>query len=64
MCHAGPKAHKLTPCKRDKKSMTAEEPKKNSLKLNELSGDVYEKKDHRGNLQGKAGISMKTQVLS
>jgi hypothetical protein len=48
----------------DNKSFLAGGTRKNSSKLNEQRGNVYENKGPLWKTQGEAGISMKTQVLS
>jgi hypothetical protein len=54
MCQAGQKACRLSPRASNKKSVFTGEPKKNSSKMNELSGDVYENK---GPLWKTSGLS-------
>jgi hypothetical protein len=44
MCHAGPKVRKLTQRATDNKSGVAGEARKNSLKLTEQRGNLYENK--------------------
>jgi hypothetical protein len=44
MCQAGRKARKADRCIRDKESLLAGGAKRNSLKLNERTGNVYENK--------------------
>jgi len=48
----------------DNKSFLTGGTRKNSSKLNEQHGNVYENKGPLWKTQGKAGISMKKQVLS
>jgi hypothetical protein len=55
MCQAGRKARQWTRHARDKKSVIAGEAKKNSLKLNEQSGNVYENKGSLWKTRGRIG---------
>jgi hypothetical protein len=48
----------------DKKSFVAGGTRKNSSKLNEQYGNVYENKGPLWKTQGETGMSMKTQILS
>jgi len=48
----------------DNKSFLAGKTRENSSKLNEQCGDLYENKAPLWKTQGKAGMSLKTQILS
>jgi hypothetical protein len=64
MRQARRKAHKLASRPADNKSFLAGGTRKNSSKLNEQCGDLYENKAPLWKTQGEAGMSMKTKVLS
>jgi hypothetical protein len=77
MCQAGRKAPKLARRATDTKSAIWPEARKNSSKLNELLGNVYENKgplwktwsrsgnvtENKGTYSSKAGILLKTNEL-
>jgi hypothetical protein len=77
MCQAGQKACRLSRGAPDKESVLAGEAKKNSLKLNERRGNVYENKgplwktrrlsrnvyENKGGWPLKAGMLLKRKVV-
>jgi hypothetical protein len=64
MRQAGRKAHKLARRATDKKSFLTGGPEKNSSKLNDQSGNLYEYKAPLWKTQGKARMYLKTKELS
>jgi hypothetical protein len=64
MCQAGRKARKWACHARDKKSVIAGEAKKNSSKMNEQCGNLYENKGPLWKTHSQAGMSMKTKLVS
>jgi hypothetical protein len=64
MRQAGRKAYKLACRATDKKSFMVGGTIKNSSKLNELRGNLYENKGTLWKTRGEAGMSMKTMIVS